>query len=123
MRPPRVPTWGRRMTDPKPLTIALFGAGRIGQLHGRLLAAQAGVAEVLVNDIDPDRARETADAIGGRTIASVDAGIAAADAVVVAASTNVHADLVGRAIDAGLPTFVEKPVAFDLAETIGLVEK
>lgn len=111
------------MTTSEPLTIALFGAGRIGQMHGRLLASQADVATVVVNDVDADRARTLAEAIGGRTAATVDEAFDGADAVVVAASTNVHAELVSRAIDAGLPTFVEKPLAFDLEETVGLVDK
>src|SRR4051794_37974090 len=111
------------MTTKDPLRIALFGAGRIGQLHGRLLAAQPDVAEVIVNDVDADRARATAEAIGGRAVASVDEALAAAEAVVIAASTNVHAELVSRAIDARLPIFVEKPLAFDLAETARVVEK
>jgi myo-inositol 2-dehydrogenase / D-chiro-inositol 1-dehydrogenase len=43
--------------------------------------------------------------------------------VLIAASTNVHGTLVSRAIDAGLPIFVEKPLAFDLEETVALVDK
>lgn len=105
------------------MRIALLGAGRIGQLHGQLVAAQPGVDEVIVNDVDPDRARQTADAVGGRVAPTVEAALAAADAVLIAASTNVHATLTSQAIDAGLPVFVEKPLAFDLPETTALVEK
>jgi len=111
------------MSTNAPLRVALFGVGRIGQMHGRLVAEQPGVTEVIVNDIDPDRARQVADEIGGRAVATVDAALEAADAVLIAASTNVHAELVSRSIDAGLPVFVEKPLAFDLAETVALVDK
>jgi myo-inositol 2-dehydrogenase / D-chiro-inositol 1-dehydrogenase len=103
--------------------IALLGAGRIGALHGRLVAAQPGVDEVIVHDVDPDRAAATATRVGGRVAATVDEALGAADAVLVAASTNAHATLVSRAIDAGLPVFVEKPLAFDLEETVALVDK
>ena len=48
---------------------ALLGAGRIGQLHGRLVASQPDVTEVIVADVDPRRAQEAAEAIGGRTAA------------------------------------------------------
>ena len=105
------------------MRIALLGAGRIGQLHGQLVAAQPGVEEVIVNDVDEARARETAELVGGRVAETVDAALGDADAVLIAASTNVHAELVGRAIDAGLPIFVEKPIAFDLAETVELVAR
>jgi len=105
------------------MRIALLGAGRIGQLHGQLVAAQPGVAEVIVNDVDPARAREVATLVGGRVAATVGEALAGADAALVAASTNVHAALVGQAIDAGVPVFVEKPLAFDLPETVTLVDK
>jgi myo-inositol 2-dehydrogenase/D-chiro-inositol 1-dehydrogenase len=105
------------------MRIALLGAGRIGQLHGQLVASQPGVDEVIVNDVDEARARQVAELVGGRVAPTVDAALAEADAVLIAASTNVHATLVGQAIDAGLPIFVEKPIAFDLPETTALVAK
>src|SRR5258706_2905885 len=105
------------------MRIALLGAGRIGQLHGRLVAAQEGVDEVIVNDVDVDRARAVAETFNGRAVDTVDEALAAADAVLIAASTNAHADLVRRSIDAGLPIFVEKPLAFDLEETVAVVDK
>ena len=105
------------------MRVALVGAGRIGQLHGRLLAGQADVEQVVVADADPARAQASAAAIGGQLAVSVEEALDAADAVVIAASTNAHAALVGMAIDRELPTFVEKPLAFDLDETETLVER
>ncbi|MDQ2934895.1 MAG: Gfo/Idh/MocA family oxidoreductase [Chloroflexota bacterium] len=105
------------------MRVALVGAGRIGRLHGRLLAAQGDVAEVTVADVDPARAKASADAIGARLAATVEEAFDSSDAVVIAASTNAHAALVSMAIDRELPTFVEKPLAFDLAETETLVER
>ncbi|HEY6058880.1 MAG TPA: extracellular solute-binding protein, partial [Candidatus Limnocylindrales bacterium] len=104
------------------MRIALVGAGRIGQLHGRLVAAQPAVTEVVVADLDADRAREAASAVDGRVAATVDEAIESADAVIVAASTNAHASLVRQAVDRGKPTFCEKPLAFDLPETVELVD-
>lgn len=105
------------------MRIALLGAGRIGRLHGTLLAAQPDVDEVIVADVDPGRAKETATAIDGRAAGSAEEAIAAADAVVVAASTDAHARLVSAALDRRLPTFCEKPLAIDLDETRTLVER
>ena len=106
------------------MRIALLGAGRIGQLHARLLAEQPDVDEVVVFDPIEAHARVGAELAGakGRVVATDDEAIEASDAVVIAASTNAHADLVTRAIDAGRPIFVEKPLAFDLEETAGLVD-
>jgi myo-inositol 2-dehydrogenase/D-chiro-inositol 1-dehydrogenase len=105
------------------MRIALLGAGRIGQLHGTLLAAQPDVDAIVVADVDPARAAATAAAVGGRAAESHEAAMDGADAVVVAASTTAHASLVAAAIERGLPTFCEKPLAFDLAETVALVEE
>ena len=105
------------------MRIALLGAGRIGQLHGRLVAEQPDGDEVIVYDVIAGNAAQAAAAIGGRVAATVDEAIAAADGVLIAASTNMHATLVSQAIDAGKTIFVEKPLAFDLEETVALVDK
>jgi myo-inositol 2-dehydrogenase/D-chiro-inositol 1-dehydrogenase len=105
------------------MRIALVGAGRIGRMHGRVIADQPGVDEVVVADVDPERAAETAAAIGGRAAPTPEAAMDGADAVIVAASTDAHARLVRAAIDRRLPTFCEKPLAFDLAETVELVDR
>ena len=105
------------------MKIALVGAGRIGQLHGRLVAAQPDVSELIVFDVDAARAREAAEAVGGRVAASPEEALDTADAVLVAASTDAHARLVSMAVDRRLPVFCEKPLAFDLDETVALVDK
>ena len=75
------------------MRIALLGAGRIGQLHGRLVAEQADVDEVIVYDVVAENAAKAAEAVNGRVTATAEEAIAAADAVIVAASTNMHAPL------------------------------
>jgi myo-inositol 2-dehydrogenase/D-chiro-inositol 1-dehydrogenase len=79
------------------------------------------VSGVIVFDVDPARAREMAAEVRGRPADSVQEALDGADAVVIATSTDAHATLVGAAVDRGLPTFCEKPLAFDLAETADLV--
>ena len=60
------------------MKIALLGAGRIGQLHGRLVASQPGVTDVIVADLDPQRAKAAADAIGGRNVDTAEEALDAA---------------------------------------------
>lgn len=103
------------------MRIALLGAGRIGRLHARVLAAQTEVSEIVVADVDPGRARELAAEFNGRAVESVEAALGSADAVVIATPTDAHATLVLAAVERGLPTFCEKPLAFDLGETADLV--
>lgn len=105
------------------MKIALLGAGRIGQLHGQLVAGQSDVSEVVVADIDPGRARAAADSFGGRVADGVDEALDGADAALVTATTDAHPALVTKALDRGLPVFCEKPLALDLDETVTLVER
>ncbi|MGW2304251.1 Gfo/Idh/MocA family protein [Streptomyces sp. NPDC001809] len=44
------------------------------------------------------------------------------DAAFVHAPTASHAEIVGRLLDAGIPTYVDKPLAYEYAESEGLVE-
>ncbi|EST22734.1 hypothetical protein N566_26360 [Streptomycetaceae bacterium MP113-05] len=54
---------------------------------------------------------------------SLDALLAARpDAVFVHAATEAHPGLVGRLIDAGIPTYVDTPLAYHLKETRSLVD-
>jgi myo-inositol 2-dehydrogenase/D-chiro-inositol 1-dehydrogenase len=94
---------------------ALIGAGFIGTVHARSLAAHPKVRFVLVADADPERARTLAERHGAAP-ASVDAVLEAdVDAVLIASSTPTHAELMERAAAAGKAIFCEKPIDLDLA--------
>jgi len=95
---------------------ALIGAGFIGTVHARNLAAHPGVRFDLVADADGARARALAEKHGARP-ASVDAvfdDAADVDAILIASSTHTHADFVERAAKAGQAIFCEKPIDFDV---------
>ena len=93
------------------IEVALFGAGRIGKIHAANLAAQPGVRFKYVVDVNAEAAAALA-AVHGGSAASVDAVLAdpAVKAVVIASSTDTHADLIIRAAAAGKAIFCEKPV-------------
>jgi len=100
------------------MKVALLGAGRIGRLHARILSATPGVDELTIADTLPERAAEAADEVGGRAASSLEAAIDGADAVVIAAATSAHAELIRASIGRGKATFCEKPLAPDLDATI-----
>jgi myo-inositol 2-dehydrogenase/D-chiro-inositol 1-dehydrogenase len=102
------------------MRVALIGAGRIGRLHAGLLAATPGIDEVIVADVDGARAADVASEFGATAMPTIDAALGSADAVVIAAATDAHAELIRASIGRGLPTFCEKPLAFSLRETIDL---
>ncbi len=100
------------------MRVALLGAGRIGRLHGRILASLPGVDEVLVADVAAERAREVAAENDATAVDTIDEAIDRADAVVIAAATDAHAALIRSAIGKGRPTFCEKPLALGLDDTL-----
>jgi myo-inositol 2-dehydrogenase/D-chiro-inositol 1-dehydrogenase len=91
--------------------VALFGAGRIGRIHGSNLAAMPGVTLVAVCDPVGDAAAQLASDLGTHLstpeIVFADASI---DVVAIASSTDSHSDLIHRAASAGKQIFCEKPV-------------
>jgi myo-inositol 2-dehydrogenase/D-chiro-inositol 1-dehydrogenase len=97
------------------LEAALFGAGRIGKIHAGNLARQPGVRLKYVVDLDSGAAAALAHQYGA-TVATAELALAdpAVKAVVIASSTNTHADLITRAAAAGKAIFCEKPVDLEL---------
>ncbi len=104
------------------MRIAQLGAGRIGAMHFGLLAELLDPASLIVADVDPARAETIAAGVGAQSM-SVDDAVAAADALVIAASSSAHPDLIRAGLARRLPIFCEKPLATDLAETRRLVEE
>ena len=95
--------------------VAIIGAGRIGRIHARNVAANDGARIVSVCDIVEDAAVELADRCGGRA-ASVERILQDedVDAVIIASSTDTHAGLIERAAAAGKAIFCEKPLDLDV---------
>ncbi|HEY0443530.1 MAG TPA: Gfo/Idh/MocA family oxidoreductase [Candidatus Limnocylindrales bacterium] len=102
------------------MKVALIGAGRIGALHARLLSGTPGVDQLIVADAVAERAAEVAGQVRATAAPSIDAALDGADAVVIAAATNAHAELIRASIGRRLPTFCEKPLALDLRDSIAL---
>ncbi|HWT07744.1 MAG TPA: inositol 2-dehydrogenase [Roseomonas sp.] len=98
------------------LTFAQFGAGRIGSIHAANLAASGRARLAHVVDVHEAAAATLAARHGA--LAS-DAATALRDpavgAVIIASSTDTHADLVIAAARAGKAIFCEKPIDLSLA--------
>ncbi|MCW5655643.1 Gfo/Idh/MocA family oxidoreductase [Hydrogenophaga sp.] len=97
--------------------IGLIGAGRIGQLHGRIIGQHPSCTLALVQDDEPAMAQALAELHGGRAVATADdiLGDPAIDAVVVASRTETHCDLIAACVAAGKPVLCEKPIDLSLA--------
>jgi myo-inositol 2-dehydrogenase / D-chiro-inositol 1-dehydrogenase len=103
--------------------VLLFGAGQIGALHARNLAAAAAVTELVVADVDEARAAALAAGSGGVATPAGDPFGVRPDAVLVAAATPAHAGLVRGCIERAIPCFCEKPLSADVDETVALVRE
>jgi myo-inositol 2-dehydrogenase / D-chiro-inositol 1-dehydrogenase len=97
------------------LRFAQFGAGRIGAIHAANLAAMKETRLLYVVDVNADAARALADRHGAQ-VAAVETVLADAnvDAVIIASSTDTHADLAIAAALAGKAIFCEKPIDLSL---------
>ncbi|MCC6204334.1 MAG: inositol 2-dehydrogenase [Hyphomicrobiales bacterium] len=106
------------------ISIALLGAGRIGQIHGRNIAASkrarlAGIADPL-----PDGANALSKATGA-PVRTADELIddKSIDAILIGTPTDTHADYIDRAAAAGKAVLCEKPVDLSSARIVKTLER
>ena len=97
------------------IRFALFGAGRIGTMHARHMAACPDARLVCVYDPVPDAARAVAGQHAATAAETVEDALSAGiDAVLIASSTDTHVDLIVAAAQAGKAVFCEKPIDLSL---------
>jgi len=95
---------------------ALFGAGRIGKIHAANLAAHSAAKLKYIVDVNAKAAADLAAQYGAKVAPTADVfADRAVKAVVIASSTDTHADLMVQSANAGKAIFCEKPVDLDLA--------
>jgi myo-inositol 2-dehydrogenase / D-chiro-inositol 1-dehydrogenase len=102
-----------------PVRLGLVGAGRIGTSHATLLARHVPGADLLaVADPRPAAAEALAASLGCRAITDPAELFADPDieAVVIAAASEAHADLIVAATAGGKAVFCEKPMGLSLEE-------
>ena len=96
------------------MRIGLIGLGRIGAFHATTLSSLDAVDSLVVYDQAPALVTSVVERLGAEPASSVAELLSAGlDGVVIAAATDVHPELILASIEAGLPTFCEKPVARD----------
>jgi len=99
-----------------PVRLGLLGAGRIGQTHARSIAAAEGARLVAVADPVEAAAAAVVRMTGAQAVSAEELlHDPAVEGVLIATPTDVHADLIKRAADAGKAIFCEKPLDLDLS--------
>ena len=101
------------------MKVALLGAGRIGRVHAASINMDPRSTLVAVSDV----VTEAADALAkdfGIEARALDDILADSeiDAILIASSTNTHADLIERGVAAGKAIFCEKPIDLSLERAL-----
>lgn len=104
-------------------TLGVIGLGRIGAFHTETLSGLAGLDGLVITDERADVAAAVAAKHGVKAVDSVAELLSSGvDGVVVAAATPAHAALTLAAVERGIPTFCEKPIASTAAESARIAE-
>ena len=100
------------------LSVAVVGAGGIGQAHLKAIAALDSVHLAGVTDVDADRAQAAVTTYGGRAYARLEDVLEddSVQAVHLCTPHNAHADQAVLAAAAGKHVLVEKPMALTVAD-------
>lgn len=98
------------------VTIAVLGCGRIGAMHAGNIHAHDRAELAAVFDLHAPSAEAASAKFGCRVAASVEDVLAdgAIDAVLIATTTDTHADLIEAAVRAGKAVLCEKPIDLSL---------
>jgi myo-inositol 2-dehydrogenase / D-chiro-inositol 1-dehydrogenase len=102
------------------MRIAILGTGRMAGTRARILRAEG--VPVLLAGSDPERTEAVAAACGATAATVVEALAAGPDGVVVASSTEHHAEQLLAAAGLGVPVLCEKPIALTVADTRAAVD-
>lgn len=103
------------------LNVGLIGAGYLGRIHAKILAAQS-VEWTGVYDADASHSAAVATEFGGEATDSLDELLAKSDAVIIAAATSAHHALGKQALAAGKHVFLEKPITVTVEQGEELVK-
>jgi len=106
------------------IKFAQFGAGFIGKIHGANIAKHPKSGLAYIYDVNTSAAEELATKLGANVASSPEEIWASdVDAVLIASSTNSHADLLSCAIQAGKPAYCEKPIDLDINMVKAVVQQ
>ena len=109
------------------IRFAILGAGRIGKVHARTIAANPKSKIAYIADAVPAAAEALANEYGAK-VASIDDIMKSkdVDAVLIGSPTGFHAEQIQAASNAGKAIMCEKPVSLAVStihETLKVVEK
>ncbi len=106
------------------VNVGIIGAGGIGRVHAEAYGRQPSCRVVAVADVDPERGRRLAEAVGARYVPEAEALLARpdVDAVSICLPHALHAETTVAAARAGKHVLCEKPIATSLADADRMID-
>lgn len=106
------------------VTISLVGAGAIGRIHARSIAASPSARIGNICDMNREAAASLTATFGGSASSSLEEVLAAQpDGVIIGSSTASHGAVAEACIAAGIPFLCEKPLASTQETALSLVKQ
>ncbi|HKY55993.1 MAG TPA: inositol 2-dehydrogenase [Anaerolineales bacterium] len=106
------------------IKFAQFGAGFIGKIHAANIANHPRAELAYIYDVNIEAAEQLAAQLGAQVAASPEEIWGSdVDTVLIASSTNTHADLLSDAIQAKKPIYCEKPIDLDINRVKSVVQQ
>lgn len=102
--------------------IGIVGAGSIARTHADRIKKMPGIELAGYYDIFPEAAQRSVEQFGGQVYPTLHALLDDVDYVDICTTANAHKEPVLAALEAGVPTCVEKPLARHLADCYEIVE-
>lgn len=106
----------------KPLKLAVIGTGHLGRIHARLAKSLDNVELVGIVDPLPAARNAVAEEVGAQPFADHRELVGQIDAAIVATPTATHHQVGMDLLQSGIHVFVEKPIAFDVAQADELID-
>ncbi|MCX5634071.1 MAG: Gfo/Idh/MocA family oxidoreductase [Phycisphaerae bacterium] len=105
---------------------AVVGAGKMGQIHAKVLSKLPQSSLVAIVDVQPDKAKKLAKEYKCAAFADAKELLGKVDAVTISAPTKSHLELAELFISNNIPILIEKPLAASAADgekIVALAEK
>lgn len=94
----------------KPIRIALFGIGKMGQNHLRILSMLKDIEIAFIYDINEELCKEAAKKFKVRISNDLDSDLSKCDGAIIVTPTFTHFDYINKVSDYVKNIFVEKPL-------------
>jgi len=104
--------------------VAVIGAGVVGRMRARTVAAESRTTLIAVADVDEARARAAVTGTGAQAVADYRQAISlpGVEAVIVSSPGHLHEPMVTAALDEGKHVLCEKPLGIDVPACRRMVE-